>query len=288
MSVLLVTAADAKYFELVQGVIRSVREKPQGRGLAIAVLDLGLTFKQVDVLRQQVEFIFDPPWEHSFPPSAQIPSHYRALFSRPYFRQYFPGFDTYFWIDADAWVEDWSAVDLFLRGAAKRGMAVVQEIDRSNRVICGGLAGVMKEWNDWYGSHFGPEMGRTMMNYPMINAGVYALRHDAPHWELWRDRLAAGLKVSCSNLADQLALNVVIYREGMLRHTELLPAWCNWMCHCCLPAWDPVAQRLVEPYLPHTPIGILHLSGEKRETAVLESTLGAKVSVRLRFPTRRA
>src|SRR5947208_16828409 len=99
-----------------------------------------------------------------------------------------------------------------------------------------------------------------MCNYPLLNAGVFALHAEAPHWQVWDECLRLALRTSCSNLADQLALNLAVYQRGLLGRTELLPAWCNWMCHCCLPTWDRDSQQLVEPYLPHTPIGILHVT----------------------------
>jgi hypothetical protein len=46
-------------------------------------------------------------------------------------RKYFPGYEVYFHIDADAWVQDWAAVELYIAGARKGVMAVSPEIDRS-------------------------------------------------------------------------------------------------------------------------------------------------------------
>jgi hypothetical protein len=51
------------------------------------------------------------------------------------------------------------------------------------------------------------------------------------------------------------------------------------------PAWDAAGGRLVEPYLPHTPIGILHRSGRpKGDVAHVPCVAGGTIPVRLRFP----
>ena len=51
---------------------------------------------------------------------------------------------------------------------------------------------------------------------------------------------------------------MMIYLEGFSK--EFLPAWCNWLCETP-PLWDEAREIFVEPYVPHTPIGVMHLSG---------------------------
>jgi hypothetical protein len=286
MSLIMATAADARFFDWAQGMIQSVRDKPQGRTISIGLFDLGCTDDQLAWLSQQVNFICEPQWDYSFPPTAKIPAHFRGFLVKPFLRRYFPGFDTYMWIDADTWVQDWNAIDLYRRGAENRGLAVVPEFARGNSPRFGDREKLLKELSDWYGSHYGPVIGRLLAGYPMLNTGVFALRADAPHWELWDQCMRSGLKVSCSNLADQLAMNMVVYQRGLLERTELLPAWCNWMCHDGLPAWDAGRRLLVEPYLPHTPIGVLHLSGKKLLEAELQTTAGRQETVSLRYIAR--
>ena len=46
MQIIIITAADANYFELVRGTILSVREKPEGANIAIGFFDLGCTPEQ--------------------------------------------------------------------------------------------------------------------------------------------------------------------------------------------------------------------------------------------------
>ena len=183
------------------------------------------------------------------------------------------------WIDADTWVQDWDAIELYRAKAPSRGLAVVPEVARQQSSLGRREEIVQGVSRDWYGSHFGPVIGRQLAGFPMLNTGVFALRADAPHWEPWLKCMREALKVSCSNLADQLAMNMVVYQRGMLEHTELLPAWCNWTCHDGLPAWDSQRRLLVEPYLPHTPIGVLHISGEK----LLKPACGPPMAGKRRF-----
>jgi hypothetical protein len=281
-SYILVTAANAEYFELVQETVSSIRDKDEGKQATIGFFDLGCQPEQLQWLESHVDVIRTPDWEFDFPNRDQTPAYLKGLLARPFLPRYFPGFDTYLWMDSDAWVQDWRAIDLFVEGAARRGLAITPEVDRGSRIQYGGLP---KYWQ-WAFNHyytlFSGEEAERYQSYPMLNAGVFALASDAPHWQLWASYLNRGLQQSASIFTDQFALNLAVY-AGALDKTELLPAWCNWTCHFGLPAWDEERKRLVEPYLPHAPIGILHLTGVKADRVELATTKQGRATVRLRY-----
>jgi lipopolysaccharide biosynthesis glycosyltransferase len=280
---LLITAADAQYFDLAKGCIQSVRDKPQGRELPLAFLDLGCSAEQLAWLAANVEIIREPDWEYDFPERGRTPNHVKGLLCRPFLQKYFPGYEVYLWLDADAWVQDWTAVDLFIRAARlRRGLAIVPEIDRASRYQFGLLQGQWDESEGWYAMSFGPEIGRKYKSFPRLNAGVFSLHRDAPHWKIWAT--AIGQSQQKAYMADQIALNLAVYDRGGFRQAELLPAWCNWTCHFGLPRWDTQRACLVEPYLPFTPIGILHLTVNKAERFRISTTEGKGIDVRLRYP----
>ncbi len=286
-SCLILTAADAKFFELAQGTILSVKQKPQSKRVSLGFFDLGCTPEQRHWLTQQVDVIEAPGWDFEFPTRSTVPSYFRALLARPFLRQYFPDFEVYLWIDADAWLQDWSAVDLLIQGALKRGLAIIPEIDRGNLLLYGRIE---QEPSDarymLYQRMFGEVTAEKLQSYPIMNAGVFALHKDAPHWEKWAEALNQGLQNYASLWTDQMALNRVIYEGDLFQKTELLPAWCNWTCHYGLPAWDPDRQLFVEPYLPHTPIGILHMTSSSKDKQVfpIHSTRGDLVGMDIHFP----
>ncbi|MEG4838547.1 glycosyltransferase [Microcoleus sp. B9-D4] len=283
MQIIIITAADANYFELVQGTILSVREKPEGENVAIGFFDLGCTPEQLHWLKTQVNIIQKPDWDFDFPGRNEAPHYLKGLLARPFLRRYFPSSDIYLWIDADAWVQDWQAVELLVKGAAKRGLAVVAELDRGYYLAYGKLPWYWQFVYRDYQAAFGEEVAQQLHSYPTINAGIFALQKDAPHWEMWAEYLAEGLQRHVSLMTDQIALNRLVYGTEMFDKTEMLPARCNWSCNFGLPVWDKHQACFVEPYLPQEKIGILHLTGYKHDLVKLATTDRNQIEISLRY-----
>jgi predicted O-methyltransferase YrrM len=283
MQIIIITAADANYFELVRGTILSVREKSESENVAIGFFDLGCTSEQLQWLETQVNFIEKPDWEFDFPGKNEAPHYLKGLLARPFLRRYFPNFEIYLWIDADAWVQDWTSVETFVKGAQKRGLAVVPELDRGYYLAYGKLPWYWEFVYRDYQAVFGDEVAKQLHSYPTINAGIFALHKDAPHWELWAEYLEQGLQRHVSLMTDQIALNRLVYGTEMFDRTEMLPASCNWSCNFGLPVWDKQQACFVGPYLPHGAIGILHITGHKHDLVKLATTDGNQVEISLRY-----
>ena len=284
---LIVTAADANYFPLLEGLIRSIRSHPAGQSHRVAAFDLGLTLEQQAWLRDRNVTLAVPEWAFDFPGREDAPFHFRALLARPYLSKYFPDADYILWLDADAWVQNWSAVDLLYRGAARKGFAIVPEIERTIKMQYGHI----DEHREWIRTRlaiiYGEADAAQLVRFPMLNAGVFAYRRDAPHCEIWAESIRQALHAGCTLMTDQFALNEAMHRRGLLARTELLPAWCNWVCHLCIPDWDPVNRQFVEPDLPHAPIGIVHLTAAKHDRVIVSTTAGEKTSTRLQYDPER-
>ena len=286
-----ITGGDAGYFDLMKDCIGSLRATSEGRAVSLGVLDCGLTGEQRAWCRAQGATLVVPQWDFEFPGRDGLQDGYKALTARPFLPRYFPGFELYFWIDADCWVQQGDAIDLFLAAARTGALAVAPEIHRSMRhyhhawgefsAVCGAA----------YEAGFDKATAERLIRYPMINAGVFALRADAPHWSGWAKIYGAALQRS-TDLTDQLALNVLVYDKGF-RH-EPLPSRCNWPVHHATPAWDAERELFVEPAMPYDPLGILHMTIYTKKLAALDvrelggSRAGEVRSRSLRWPGRTA
>ena len=113
----------AKFFDLLQGMVRSLRDKPRGRNVALYVFDIGLSEAQRRWLLTQGAALQVP---HD--PLAPIPILH-AFLSRSRIPELFPGHEVYLWIDADAWVQRSEAVEAYVEGALHAGFSVTPETD---------------------------------------------------------------------------------------------------------------------------------------------------------------
>lgn len=280
--VIFLTAADACYFYLLSGMLRSIRDKPEGRDVAIAVFDLGLTREQARWCGDLGVRLLTAAWDFEFPNRESVVEAFKSLTVRPCLPSYAPGYDIYLWLDADVWVQEWKAIELFLEGARRAEIAIVPEIDRSFRHYYDAWSEFSDVISPAYTRAFGQETSDKLIRYPMLNAGVFAMRGDSAGWRIWAEALNEGIQRS-TTMIDQISLNVAIY-ERCLRH-EPLPSLCNWPVHHAVPAWDDACGLLVEPNLPHLPLGILHLTIHTKKTASFEIARvgGGKYWMTLRY-----
>jgi hypothetical protein len=177
MSLAIVTAADSGFFGYLFGMLRSVRDKPQGASAALCVLDDGFSESQRDALFIQGASVRRLEW----PYLRSLTTDARICLSKCQSPEYFPGYDTYMWIDADAWVQSWDAIDAYCAGAEECGFCIAPEWHPSYSLTHFWGIEFAKGW-------FGPPAPGTR-DIP-INAGVFAGRADAPHSKAWRKRIA--------------------------------------------------------------------------------------------------
>ncbi len=265
--IIAITGGDAGYFDLMKDCIGSLRATPEGRALSLGVLDCGLTQEQRDWCVGQGADVVVPGWDFDFPGRDGLKDGYKALTARPFLPRYFPGFALYLWIDGDCWVQQADAISLFLAAARTGALAVAPEIHRSMRHYHHAWGEFSAVCGQAYEACFGRDTAERLIRYPMINAGVFALAADAPHWAGWADLYGDALQRS-TDLTDQLALNALVYDKGF--PCEPLPSRCNWPVHHATPAWDAARRLFVEPAMPYEPLGILHLTIYTKRLAALD------------------
>lgn len=290
----LISGCDANYYSLLREWIASVRRFPQSAAMDICILDAGLTEQQRAELKPLVKTIMNPDWPCPLPASKINGREFlKACVCRPFLPQIFPGYDVYFWMDADTWIQSWNAIELFLIGAARKKITLTAQVDRAYPRA----ARVKWLWRwpwkvrSFYFSNarkaFGFKTAKTLLTRHVLLAGAFALHKDAPHWGRWQELVIGTLKKGKVFTAEQLSLGVLCHIENY--EAEILPAWAHWLCEF-KPLWDETNNLFVEPYLPHQPLGILHLSGvddlraDRSITTAFTTTKGQSVRKSYRYP----
>ena len=268
-------------------MVLSVRA--QRRDASIGILDLGLEPAHREWLTARVAHLVRPDWDVDFPGRAKTPETLKAQVARPFLRRHFPGYEMYLWIDADAWLQDWRVVELYYAAAGTNKLAITPEIDRAykrhyKRPKLFGWTLAWKNYRQAFGWRAADRLGRN----PMVNCGVFALHHNAPHWDIWARIMSQVLQRTQFFFVEQVALNYAIFAEGL--PVNFLPAYCNWMPGDAAPAFDAERGLFVEPYAPHEVIGVMHLAGREQKTHTfrLNRLEGGTVDTSLRYSESRA
>lgn len=261
----LISGCDANYYPLLREWIHSVRRFSQSGGMDIMILDAGLTGEQRDELTPLVKKIERPDWPWPLPQSKIKGREFlKACVCRPFLPRIFPGYDVYFWMDADTWVQDWTGPELFLKGAEKKKISLTCGADRAYPRA----ARIKWLWRwpwkvrNFYFSNareaFGFNAAKELLSRHVLLSGAFALRADAPHWKRWQELAAQAAGKGNVFTAEQVSLGVMCHLENF--ECEILPAWAHWLCEF-KPLWDEEKNSFVEPYSPHMNLGILHISG---------------------------
>jgi hypothetical protein len=292
LKVAIVTGSDEGYAVLLKGLLSSIRERrPEDADFDLHVLDGGLS----EASRAFVAGVGGRLVEIGWP----LPE---TMFGRPFFQllvnkvflpQAVPGYDLYLWIDADAWIQDWEAVTMFLDAATRFGVAAVPEADRSYLEGHGAMPmqpvrPSITARSSWIKAGFGEAVMEEIRFHPLINAGVFAARSDSPLWTLWPDLYrealsrCAAMPESYRFMMDQTSLNVALLKH--IRDFARLPAWCNWTCINALPVLSGDGPLLEAGY-PHRPLGIVHPVGTaKRIKLHIRRPDGSAGERNLRYP----
>jgi hypothetical protein len=259
-----VSGCDSNYFPILMEWLHSVRSFPQSKDFDICILDAGLKPEQIEILIPLVNHIVNPDWPDKIARHKLKGEYLKACVCRPFIPQMFPGYETYIWMDADTWLQDWRAIDLYLEGANRGKLAITVQADRcyKKQIRVKWLGALPLKIRGFYYSNalkaFGTKTAKELLPYQVLNAGAFALSSDAPHWARWQELVVEAIKRGKVFTAEQLTLGMITYLEDY--PVEILPAWTQWLCEFT-PYWDEDKMRFVETFLPHEPLGIVHLSG---------------------------
>ena len=262
----IVSLADANYFDLLNELIDSIKSFKESENIAICVLDAGLTENQKNLLKNKVDEIKKAEWDIS------VPSHkvknkewLKSQVSRAFLPRYFPNYEKYLWIDCDAWVQDWSSVDLYFKACENGKLGITQTMGPGYKIMSKvnwlfGKIAIIKSQNFKHAisSKIGIEKARKLAFAPHVNIGVFSLEKDSSCWNNWQNNLNKTLSAGNIFGSEGLAINMSIYIDEV--ETEFLPLNCNWIASNLLPKFDENLKKFVEPYLPNYKIGIMHLA----------------------------
>ena len=262
----IVSLADSNYFELLNELIDSIKSFEKSKETAICILDAGLTEDQKISLSKKVDEIKTAEWDIEVPSSKVKEKEWlKSQVSRAFLPKYFPNYEKYLWIDSDAWVNDWNSVELYFKACDNGKLGITQTLGPGYKIMSKvswlfGKVAIIKSQNFKHAikSKISLPKARKLAFAPHINIGVFSLEKNSSGWESWQKNLKETLKSGNIFGSEGLAINMSVYIDEI--ETEFLPLNCNWIASNLLPKFDDLHDTFIEPYLPNTKIGIMHLA----------------------------
>jgi len=269
MKTAIVTLSDSGYFHLLEELIDSILVLEENKNVDICVLDAGLTEDQISKIKNKVYAIEKARWDipvSSFKVKGK--EWLKSQVSRAFLPNYFPSFDKYIWIDCDAWVQSWFAIELLSSACNDGKLGIVSMSDRHNGRVAKinwffKNLGFVKSQNYKHAksSGFSEDISRHIALQPHLNIGVFSLEATSPTWGVWQKNLEKALSKGKIFGSEQVAMNVSVYVDNV--PTDVLPFYCNWIPYpeSNNTKFDSTTNKFVEGFTPHHEIGIIHLAG---------------------------
>ena len=291
---IIISSADSKYFYLLKELHESLIFNKILEDFDFGILDTGLLPNQIEYFKDYGSIIKKAEWNVAVPNyKIRSRNHLKTQVARAFLPEYFKDYKIYFWLDADTWVNDKETFLLFESGAIKNKLCITPQTDRAY----GKLAKV-----DWFlgfprkirtinykniSKSVSRSLGRKYSLHATLNAGAFSLSNNDNLWKVIQNNTKKAAKKGRIFGTDQVALALSVYEDKI--PTEFLPAYTNWLCEFHLPFFNQLNKKFVEPYLPHHPIGLVHLAGlddireDKKKLINIKDLNGKTHSLSMRF-----
>jgi hypothetical protein len=266
MKIAIVTLSDSGYFHLLEDLIDSIRSFQESSSISICVLDAGMSDIQLKKIEGKVDLIKKANWNIPIS-SLRVRGRewLKSMVSRAFLPDYFPDFEKYIWIDCDAWVQSWNAIDLLSKACSNGKLGIISMSDRHTGRVAKinwffKNLGFVKSQNYKHAksSGFSEDICQHIALQPHLNTGVFSLEKNSLTWRIWQRNCEKSLSKGRIFASEQIAMNISVYIENV--PIDILPYYCNW-----IPSqntkFDISVNKFVEGFTPHHEIGIIHLAG---------------------------
>ena len=197
----IVTLADSNYFELLLELIASIKKHKESKSVSICVLDASMSEEQIKILKEKSIIIKKAKWNIPVPAYKTLGKEWlKSQVSRAFLPDYFPDFEEYLWIDCDAWVNSWEAIELYFKACKNGKLGITQSIGSGYRILTKvkwifGKIALIKSQNYKHAkkSGFSESVARRIAFAPHINIGVFSLEKKSKCWKLWQNILKKSL-----------------------------------------------------------------------------------------------
>ena len=264
----LFTGSGSKFFFKLQNLLNSLSEFKEFKNINLFIFDVGMSQDEIEIASKYGKVI--KPKDHlNF--SFTITKPWLRLYSsRPFLKEYAPGFEVYMWIDADIMVFNWVLFNDLYNISKNGKIGIAPEVDASYLYNFEN-----KEYKKIFKNLY-LRRGWTFRNltkyfknidvekfssFPCLNAGLFSFPNENEIWEKWHKTYQEACNHSNNEdilSMDQTSLNIEIYKN--IEKTILLDAKYNFLVKNSMPMIN-LDNRYVKPISPFDEIYAIHFTG---------------------------
>jgi hypothetical protein len=270
---IVVTGCDANHYELAAELLLSLRAM-KSRSFTVGFIQVGDVPPPDSVVSRADILATVSTDKFALTPNEGFQLAYLAVKTR--LPEFFPGYQTYIWLDADTWVQREAGLHEIAQAARVADLSIHPQID-PNYFAC--------QFPDnytlsVYKQMFGEQDRNKFSRFPMVNAGVFGAFYSSPVWKIWKESLDEVKNRLIFEkerfFSDQIPLHRLIYQQRL--RICPLRAVNNWLALHSIPRFDRETRLLTAPTPPHEAINIIHLVGSAKSRQL--SIDGVPVSLR--------
>ena len=253
---IIITGCDSAHYALASELLASIRDRCGG-SVTVGFINVGDTTPPFEVL-SAADHVVNVP-DDEFHRGARRGFRLAYLQVKPRMPEFFPGYETYIWLDGDTWVQNPAGLQQLVHCAGLADVCVHPERD----VNYLGPDNPRLYLHHVYSALYGTEEADRYSPFPSYNTGVFAARESSPLWRMWTAALAEVRRRlgerSDVHFSDQIPMHRLIV-SGMVSVCPLR-AVNNWQVLLAPPAVNLERKLLLAPSYPFEEINILHLVG---------------------------
>ena len=189
----------------------------------------------------------------------------RAQVIRPWLPFLLPQFEHFIWLDCDLWLQNGDLMNQmkFAANIAPDAVMLAPGISHYNTTFFTSIDRLLNMQRLWYESCYDQDFVKLAAGMLHYSSGVFGMRRSSPIWALWRQEiefiypLMATRNTDLMHLAEQIALNVVVLRSGLL--VRLDPIY-NFHCNSAGLLRTANGRVVTNMMLPSREIAVIHLA----------------------------
>ena len=127
MKTAIISGCDNNYFNIYPNLYNSLIDNKCFEYADLCFVNISDSKNNIKKISKNIKKIIEPKWDFNF--KFKKNDFKKILTIRPFLKKYFPGYDTYIWLDADTWVQGNDFISDFENASFCGKISIIPEFD---------------------------------------------------------------------------------------------------------------------------------------------------------------